>query len=68
MEQPLLHDGKRVTGVIIERLLAATRTGYKLTEPEQYLLALAARMHAAIARDEATALYELKKRDGVAAA
>lgn len=32
------------------------------------LLALAARMYATIARNEATSLYELKKRDGVTTA
>jgi hypothetical protein len=68
LEQPLLHDVRRVAGNLIERLLGGSQVGYKLTHEEQYLLALAAMMHAAIQHNEWTSEYELKVRNGARAA
>jgi hypothetical protein len=64
-----LHDTRRVTGNVVDRLLVANRLGYRLSREEQYLLALAAKVFALISRNEWTAEYELRmKKDGAAAA
>ena len=60
LEQPLLHDVRRVMSVLIERLLGGSRLGYELTHEEQYVLALSARLYASVQRNEWTAEYELK--------
>ena len=69
LEQTVLHQAKQAAGGLIERLLDASRLGYKLTHEEQYLLALAARMYQTIQRNEWTAEYELRvKKNGATAA
>ncbi len=62
LEQPLLHDVKRVASNLIERLLGGSQIGYKLTHEEQYLLGLAARMNAAIQRNELIGEYQLRAK------
>lgn len=62
LTQPVLHDAKRVASNLIERLLGGSQLGYKLTHEEQYLLALAARMYAAIQRNELIGEYQLKAK------
>ena len=64
LEDVVLHDAKRVASLLIDRLMGGSKLGYRLTDEEQYLLALAARMYKAIQHNEWTADYELKARTG----
>lgn len=67
--QRQLHLAKRVAEEIEDDLLNATKVGYSLTIEEQYLLALASRMHGLISRCRWTTQYRLRlRKNGVTAA